>query len=251
LRSATVSRARECRIALASELEAAERAYGVPASVVAAILYVESRCGRNTGSSVILPRLAKLAMATDPETLQANLDRLAGDDPDVAAEVRARARYLDATFYPEVRATFEVAARLGVEPLALRGSGGGAFGSPQFLPTSYLEDGVDADHDGRVDLDDPADAAASCAHYLERRGWRPDGSTADHRAAIWQYNHSEAYVSAVLGLARAIESPASVTAPARSTGPRSRATTARPKRGRPPAHTPKPRRPHAGSTETS
>jgi membrane-bound lytic murein transglycosylase B len=178
LRPAGIAAARRCREEHGPELDRAAVAEGVPASVVAAIMYIESGCGRNTGSSMILHRLARLAMANEPANLGRNLARHAPDgDPEVEARVRARARYLEDTFYPEVRALFLVADRLRADPLALHGSGSGAFGAPQFLPTSYLEHGVDGDGDGRVDLYDPADAARSCASYLRAKGWREAASS--------------------------------------------------------------------------
>jgi membrane-bound lytic murein transglycosylase B len=205
----SVAEARRCRTRNASAFEAAERTQGVPASVIAAILHVESSCGRNAGSSPTLYALARLAMAGEPENLAANIERHAGSDaerdPAIVAQVQARARYLEETFYPEVRALFDVAERMGVEPLALRGSSAGAFGYPQFLPTSYLQDGVDADGDGRVSLDDFEDAAASCARFLVHHGWRSGMSTTERRAVLWQYNRSSSYIDTVLTLARSIE----------------------------------------------
>src|SRR5256886_10767600 len=188
-RPSTVAAARRCRDENAASLTAAERTYGVPASVVTAILFVETSCGRNTGSSPMLYRLARLAMANEPANVADNIERFArhGDvDPRVERRVRARARELETTFYPEVRAAFEVADRMGVHPLTLRGSASGAIGFPQFLPTSYLKYGADAGGDGRVDLFDAADAAASCANYLAGNGWRPGPSAAGPRAALWR-----------------------------------------------------------------
>ena len=212
LRPSSIAAARRCRASWGSALEAAERAHGVSANVLAAILYVESGCGRNTGSSLVFYRLARLAMADDPENLRRNLERLAGKDgrtdPVIAAKVRARARYLEETFYPEVRALFEVADRMGVGPLDIRGSGSGAFGYAQFLPSSYLDYAVDGDGDGRVSPYDPADAAASCAHYFVRHGWHAGLTRAQRRAAVWQYNRSDAYVDTVLTLAARIAGPA-------------------------------------------
>jgi len=221
VRPAGIAAARRCREAYGGELDRAAAAEGVPASVVAAIMYVESGCGRNTGSSMILHRLARLAMANEPANLRRNLGRHAPDgDPEVEARVRARARYLEDTFYPEVRGVFLVAERLDVDPLALHGSGSGAFGEPQFLPTSYLEHGADGDGDGRVDLYDPADAALSCASFLKAKGWHNGLSTAERRRVIWAYNHSDAYIDAVLAVARAIDRPATATAAASARGKR-------------------------------
>src|SRR5262245_35906903 len=43
---ASIAAARRCRSEHAAALEAAERAHGVPAGVVAAVLHVETSCGR-------------------------------------------------------------------------------------------------------------------------------------------------------------------------------------------------------------
>lgn len=208
LRPATVAAAHRCRVRYAEEFEAAERAHGVSADVIAAIIFIESGCGRNTGSKIVLYRLARLAMANAPDNLQSNLERYTDGAgriaPDTAAQLRARAHYLEATFYPEVRALFAVADRMGVDPLDIRGSVSGAFGYPQFLPTSYLQFGADGNGDGLVSLYDSSDAAASCARYFAGHGWRPGLSTKERRAAVWQYNHSEAYVDTVLALAARI-----------------------------------------------
>jgi len=221
LRPPGIAAARRCRASLGDDLDRAASAQGVPASVVAAIMSIESGCGRNTGSSMILHRLARLAMANEPANLRRNLARHAPDgDPEVEAQVRVRARYLEDTFYPEVRGVFLVAERLGVDPLALRGSGSGAFGAPQFLPTSYLEHGADGDGDGRIDLYDPADAALSCASFLKAKGWHAGLSTAERRHVIWAYNRSDAYIDTVLAVARAIDRPATTTAVASSRGKR-------------------------------
>ncbi len=200
LQASTVADARRCRMAHAAAFERAERAHGVSADMIAAIVYVETACGRNTGSSQVFYRLARLAMANAPDTLQRNIERFPGDD-DAERALRERARYLEATFYPEVRALFELAERTGIDPLGIRGSPSGAFGYPQFLPSSYARFGVDGDADGRVSLYDMDDASASCARYFAAHGWRPGLSTTERREVVWAYNHSEAYVDTVLTLA--------------------------------------------------
>ncbi len=212
LRGSSVASAQRCRRLHADDFEAATRSFAVPPSLLAAILYVETGCGRNTGSHPILYRLARLAMANEPHNLRRNLAYYANDDGTVdaatASRVRARARYLEDTFYPEVRATFAVAQRMGVNPLDIRGSLSGAFGYPQFLPTSYLRYGTDGNDDGRISLYDTADSAASAARYLVASGWRSDLTRTQRRQVIWQYNRSDAYVDTVLTLAARIDGPA-------------------------------------------
>lgn len=208
-RPASIALARRCKAAHEDTLRAAEREHGVPASVVAAIIHIESGCGRNTGSDVVLYRLARLAMANEPANLRSNIERhmLESRDPDIEQETRQRAQYLEDTFYPEVLATFQIADRLDMDPLSLRGSGSGAFGMPQFLPRSYLSYGVDGDGNGRISLYDPEDAIPSCANYLAVHGWRPGLSRAERRRVIWHYNRSDAYIDAVLELADRLDGP--------------------------------------------
>ena len=205
LQPRSVAQARACFGEYAHAFEAAEARTGVPAQVVAAILHVETRCGRNTGESLVLYGLARLAMANEPDNLERNLDRRAGRDgsldPVLEQKLRARAAKLDALFYPEVRAVFELAEQWRRDPLSIRGSASGAFGYPQFLPTSYLRFGADGNGDGRVDLYDVDDAATSAAWFLVSHGWQGRLARVEQRRVIWHYNRSDAYIDAVLGLA--------------------------------------------------
>jgi membrane-bound lytic murein transglycosylase B len=208
--ASSLARARRCRARYADAFVRAERRYGVPASVLAAIIHVESHCGEFTGRSRVLPALARLAMANEPANLAENLARhrrgLDGIELEQAeGQTRERAQYLERTFYPEVLATFRLAKRLSIDPLELRGSGSGAFGLPQFLPSSYLRYGIDANGNGRVSLFEPEDAIDSCANYLVGYGWRPGIGRPDQRSVIWAYNHSEAYVDTVLAIADHVE----------------------------------------------
>jgi membrane-bound lytic murein transglycosylase B len=207
LRSAASFRdARLCRARYAKAFDAAEAREGVPASLVAAIVHVESSCGRSTGRSTVAHRLARLAMANEPRNVAEVVREHAGTPPDplIAEQVHLRAAYLERTFYPEVRAVFTIAERLKIDPLGMEGSGAGAFGFPQFLPTSYLRFGVDGNGDGRVSLFDMDDAAASCARFLAANGWKGDLTLAQRRQVLWQYNRSDAYIDTILAIQREI-----------------------------------------------
>ncbi len=205
----TAAMARHCLARYEAAFDEAERRFGVSSAVVAAIIEVESGCGANTGHSRIMPALARLAMAAEPDNLQRNILRLSLLTPKVPVVglAHGRAEQLENMFYPEVRATFDIADRMHVDPLEIRGSGSGAFGIPQFLPQSYLRFGVDGDGDGRVSLYDPGDAIPSCAHYLQEYGWRGGLSQKEKRKVIWGYNHSDAYIDTVLWLADEVRSP--------------------------------------------
>ncbi|WP_018640249.1 C40 family peptidase [Parafrankia elaeagni] len=74
-------------------------------------------------------------------------------------------------------------------------SDAGAVGPMQFLPATFAAFAVDGDADGTRDINNPADAIYSAAHYLCASGAR-DG--ADITGALYAYNHDTSYVTRVL-----------------------------------------------------
>jgi membrane-bound lytic murein transglycosylase B len=57
----------------------------------------------------------------------------------------------------------------------MRGSWAGATGHMQFMPSTLLKHGVDADFDGKINIwTSLPDAFASAANYLANTGWRKD-----------------------------------------------------------------------------
>ena len=73
-------------------------------------------------------------------------------------------------------------------------SSAGALGPMQFLPSTWERYG------GGGDILDPRDAILGAARYL-----RASGALNDPGSALFAYNHSDAYVEAVLTYARQIE----------------------------------------------
>jgi hypothetical protein len=76
-------------------------------------------------------------------------------------------------------------------------SSAGAEGFMQFLPSSWQAYGVDADHDGRKDPADPADAVYAAARLL-----RASGAPGDWYGAVFAYNHADWYVQKVFHYAQ-------------------------------------------------
>ena len=127
-------------------LARAERAYGVPAEVIVAIIGVETFYGRNTGRWRVVDALATLAF----------------DYP-------ARAGF----FRSELENYLLFARDANLDVFAMRGSYAGAMGLPQFMPSSARRYAVDFDKDGAVDLRrSPTDAIGSVANFLKQHGWR-------------------------------------------------------------------------------
>jgi membrane-bound lytic murein transglycosylase B len=127
----------------------AEAEYGVPPSVIAGILGIETRYGRITGSVRVLDSLATQGF----------------DHP-------TRNRF----FMSELIEFFAFCRDFGYAPADPRGSYAGAMGAAQFMPSNYRRLAVDFDGDGKRDLWSLPDAIGSIAHYLTRydpeRAWR-------------------------------------------------------------------------------
>ncbi len=76
-------------------------------------------------------------------------------------------------FRPQVLAAIELYAQGGFDPRRTTGAWAGEIGMVQMLPKDILENGVDADGDGRVSLKTSApDALVSGAKMLSHLGWR-------------------------------------------------------------------------------
>jgi membrane-bound lytic murein transglycosylase B len=133
----------------ASTLARAEAHYGVPRSVIAAIIGVETIYGRNVGRFNTFAALATLAFDYPP---RADL------------------------FRRELESLLLLAREENRSPMSFKGSYAGALGLPQFLPSSIRSYATDFDGDGRIDLQtSPADAIGSVAKFLHDHGWQTGG----------------------------------------------------------------------------
>ena len=77
-------------------------------------------------------------------------------------------------------------------------SSAGAVGPMQFMPETWVQYGMDASGDGRIDVQDPADAIFSAASLLCANGAAQPGGL---RGALWTYNHASWYVDLVVATA--------------------------------------------------
>lgn len=140
-----VSLGRQMFAQYGSTLRAIEGRYGVEAHVVAAVWGLESFFGTRRGNVPVVSALSTLAY-----------DGRRGE-----------------FFESQLTAALRILQSGDTSPSAMVGSWAGAMGHTQFIPTSYLEFAVDFNGDGRRDIwsDDPSDALASTAAYLQRSGW--------------------------------------------------------------------------------
>jgi murein DD-endopeptidase MepM/ murein hydrolase activator NlpD len=83
-------------------------------------------------------------------------------------------------------------------------SSAGAVGWMQFMPETWRQWAVDADHDGQLNPYSPQDAIFTAARYLQA-----SGASRDLPGAIFAYNHADWYVTEVLLRARMLGNAAS------------------------------------------
>ena len=131
----------------AAILNQVETNYGVPKTVLVAFWGLETQYGENKGNFNLPSALMTLAF----EGRRAEFFR---------GQLLDTMRIIDA----------------GHNNVAgMRGSWAGATGHMQFMPSTLLQHGVDADGDGRINIwTSLPDAFASAANYLAKTGWRKD-----------------------------------------------------------------------------
>ncbi len=134
-------------------LNRAEKQYGVPATIIAALIGVETNYGRQTGNMRVLDSLVTL----------------------VTSGIERRKKY----FKNELKEFLDIVVSNDLDPVNVLGSYAGAIGIPQFMPSSYAKYSIDFDDDGFRDLvESNSDAIGSIANYLNRHGWKREQSIA-------------------------------------------------------------------------
>ncbi len=128
--------------------DAVQKTSGVPATVIAGIIGVETKYGKFMGRYPVLETLATLAF----------------DSP----------RRND--FFRQELESLLIMGRQGTFDLKnIKGSFAGAMGLPQFMPSSWRSYAIGYAAKERVDLfNNPHDAIASVGNFLKMHGWRPD-----------------------------------------------------------------------------
>lgn len=126
-------------------LREAEQEYGVPPEIIAAIIGVETRYGKNTGSYKVIDSLVTLGFKYPKR---------------------------GAFFLSELEQFLLLTREQKLDPHSVTGSYAGAMGIPQFISSSYRNFAVDFDKDGSIDIwTNPADAIGSVANYFREHGW--------------------------------------------------------------------------------
>lgn len=197
--------ARRFRARYRTLLSNAEKAYGVPREIIVALLQVETQFGRARQRFRILEVFTTLAVESGPDAVERHFQRLKPLYPELERDhLRERLELKQAFALEQLSALIRIGLEKGARIERLRGSYAGAFGMPQFLPSSYLRWAADGNSDNAISLNNVPDAVYSVAAYLKAHGWSGDADEEQRRRAVWEYNHSPEYVEALFAISRAI-----------------------------------------------
>ncbi|MEA1923279.1 MAG: lytic murein transglycosylase [Pseudomonadota bacterium] len=185
-------------------MKVVEDKYGVEAELITAIFLIESDLGRYPGRYSLLQVFTSLASCNQEKYLRKVYKELLSKYPEIDYQwLKRRAQKKSKWGYEQLVALLRLADRLEVDQV--KGSWAGAFGICQFIPSSCLSYAVDGNGDGRIDLYDFQDAAASVANYLKLNGWRSGLDRKAQEKVVWSYNHSQLYCRTVVGLAHKLQ----------------------------------------------
>lgn len=203
----TKANARKCLDFIQNNYSAfarAERRYGVPAEVAAALLFVETRLGTYMGREKAFFSLASMAVTRSPRNIEGYLDSLPGMRKH---QVWMRVRMEDKAqwAYTELKALLAYCFANGIDPYDIPGSLYGAIGMCQFMPSNIPLFAVDGDRDGVIDIFDAPDAIASLCNYLCENGWRKGLPLSGQVKVLMRYNKMKKYAYTILALAKTME----------------------------------------------
>lgn len=179
----------------------AEKKFRVPREVIASLLWVETKHGRDVGTFHVASALFSMAQADYPTLLDQLLDtaksRASSYSKDMELKIANRARLKSDWAVSELAALEEIHNKGWKNVRTLNGSFSGAFGMAQFVPSSYLT-WARTRKNGKTkpDLFRAGDSIVSVANYLHSNGWERKKET--HEAALFHYNRDKAYVTHIL-----------------------------------------------------
>jgi membrane-bound lytic murein transglycosylase B len=187
-----------------------EQRFSIPKSIVASLLWVETKCGNYLGNHFIANVYFNQALVDEPQFVDYNFKRLKDKynlNKKEAAELKqmliTRSKSKANMAISELVALYHLQDKLPYNSTEIKGSYAGAFGISQFLPSSYAKWAIDGNGDGKIDLYNIDDAIFSAANYLSKHGWRDDSLA--QRKAVYAYNHSTTYVNTIFYLSDRVQ----------------------------------------------
>jgi membrane-bound lytic murein transglycosylase B len=196
-------------------LAQAEKDFGVEKEAIVSLIWVETKFGRVTGTQRVLDSFFAIFQADHPSRIADVKAAIQAAYPDATDEdfkkAVERASQKSAWALEELQALQTLHKQGWVDARALKGSFAGAFGLPQFLPSSVLKYAKSPDAlRSPAALFEPEVAIYSVASYLSINGWKNGPEYSKERTdALFHYNRATGYGLVILQIAEELKSPAS------------------------------------------
>jgi membrane-bound lytic murein transglycosylase B len=190
-----------------SILTKAEKKYGVPKEIIVAILKIETKFGEVLGNNHLPSVFFSTALVNEQQFIDVNnkvVDELSdsSNKVELKQKVIQRSKKKSSWAIKELISISKIEQRYGIDFNKINGSWAGAFGIPQFLPSSFLMSAVDGNEDGVIDLFDLEDAIFSVGNYLNRYKF---DTFENKKKAVYSYNNSKSYSEAVVKLSEKLK----------------------------------------------
>lgn len=208
----------------------AEKRFGIPREVLTALLWVETQFGVFTGRFPIVESFLVLATADHPSIqrmlIRQGLERR-DQDPELRARYPSRTEFenkiLDRTRTKSLWAIEQLGAiqqlhRSGHPKISkYLGSFAGAFGVPQFIPSTYRDLAIAKAKNQRPNLYRMPDVIFSVANFLKSKGWNNSEPQAQSDA-LFEYNRIRDYGAVILKIAGELKAREPATTSKKPTG---------------------------------
>lgn len=172
----------------------ANKDFGVPAEVAAALLLVETDLGQFLGTEKALLNLASMAASNNAEDMLTYFPAGKNNLPWMQKIMTEKSDWA----YEELKALLTYSFENGLDPLQMTGSIYGAIGLCQFMPSNITLYGKDGTGNGQVNLFVVDDAVYSLANYLKEHDWHKNLSRSEQHKVLLNYNRSSTYANTIL-----------------------------------------------------
>jgi membrane-bound lytic murein transglycosylase B len=191
----------------------AEKDYHVNPYAIASLLWVETKLGKDLGRHPVPWVFHALVLGAHPNLCSRVLDALPAkfhaatrkkiNTIEAAQEKTIERCAAKASWALEELKAIQKLWKEGIlNPFRIQGSFAGAFGIPQFIPSSYLTHAV-SKYRRRADLHLHSDAILSVGRFLSESGWTNQSEESQLRA-LYAYNRSKDYGLVISRIANAL-----------------------------------------------
>jgi membrane-bound lytic murein transglycosylase B len=192
----------------------AQTRYQVSPESIAALLWVETKLGNHMGSHPLPFVFYSIALASEASVCQ-EMEKLVepklavstlSEKPDPANAIKKlveRCKQKSEWAASELKVLSSLHEKGKLNAFELRGSFAGAFGIPQFLPSSYEKYAV-SDFRKKPNLFLISDAILSVGNFLKQNGWKADSADSQN-SALYAYNRSKDYGTVIRQIAERLD----------------------------------------------